>query len=64
MVGTSPRRASVARPHVARRSTARPRWRLPSSWHRAPSIITVLERLDDDPVLFCDCAESATHTCG
>jgi hypothetical protein len=54
MVGTKTRRATVARQ----------RWHIRSSWHRSPSILSVLERLDDDPVLFCDCAEGAAHSCG
>ncbi len=54
MVGTKTRRADEARP----------RWNVPSSWTRGPSIISVLQRLDDDPVLFCDCAEGVAHTCG
>jgi hypothetical protein len=45
-------------------------------WHRRPwphlgshlrlprSIVGTLVRLDDDPVLLCDCAEGAPHTCG
>ena len=28
------------------------------------SILGTLVRLDDDPVLLCDCAEGAPHTCG
>lgn len=41
-------------------------------WHHRPwphlrlrrSIVATLVRLDDDPVLLCDCAEGAPHTCG
>jgi hypothetical protein len=47
----------------------RSRWQLRASLHRSPSIVSMLERLDDDPILFCDflfcdCAEGSTQPCG
>jgi hypothetical protein len=42
----------------------RSRWQLRASLHRSPSIISMLERLDDDPILFCGCAEGSAQPCG
>jgi hypothetical protein len=59
MVETAPR------PMVATRmAAARQRWHLPASWQRSRTVWTALTRIDDDPVLLCDCAEGAAHTCG
>ena len=51
-------------PLVVRRDSSRHRWHLPVVWHRRHSIRATLRLLDDDPVLLCDCAEGAPHTCG
>jgi hypothetical protein len=62
MAGTT---ASAAPRTSDRRVTAqRHRWHLPVTWHRRHSIRATLERLDDDPVLLCDCADGEPHTCG
>lgn len=31
--------------------------------HRRPGVVALLEQLDDDPVLLCDCARGAAHHC-
>lgn len=52
-------------PDPARSRPSRHRWhraRAHAGFHR--SILGTLVRLDDDPVLFCDCAEGGPHTCG
>ncbi len=39
-------------------------WPLSPGAGRERSFRGTLRRLDDDPVLLCDCAEGAPHTCG
>lgn len=61
-----PARPAVVEPVVAQRTRHERRvlWPLASSSSRERSLRGTLRRLDDDPVLLCDCAEGAPHTCG
>jgi hypothetical protein len=59
----------VATGTVSASGRHRPRRAWPAVWprlttNRDRSLAGTLRRLDDDPVLLCDCAEGAPHTCG
>ncbi len=70
MVEAQPRPGTTAGRGPERHRSPQHRWHR-RSWHhvgghlRLPrSIVGTLVRLDDDPVLLCDCAEGSPHTCG